>query len=512
MYENFVEKYDFIVLSLVVGSEGEYVVEEPHFIKNRNLYLSNDTGSIRTMLYNKLHGYPRYLGNNFSANMLQGKLDYFKGLLTKCTITLGYDSAKKFTSHFKLSDEERKDPNFGVEEYDSTLEGLKQAYSRPSTVPSEEQETGPNSHLMPMEVAIIHRDIVEPILSLHDDYGNRDIWNVITERVEDVIPSRLQELFNVPDLEDRPSRRVGQYLIDLIKVLSLQCWISGYKISECGSKEELSALELDHILKYFRKSHGCSEFDKKDTTNHPNPFGLDDVLNRALYETFKCRVTHFMWHPRGNSNSVPSEDLLVQRMCRELVLDYDKQIEKVLGLFGNGQSVTFRQFSQIEEFVLFMLDWLSRGAFQYTKKPLVTYKALALAPMNLFHVSLEDIMKYTETEYNQLSKSTRVEALTNAVSTLMARLSGGCSRHEGRGCKLYRAEMNSCQLQASMDLNHRRRNAKVKDMSKLKRCPVRWHKEGIRGDCENECRCCHKKINAFQNGGPKPQGYTGRRR
>ena len=157
-----------------------------------------------------------------------------------------------------------------------------------------------------------------------------------------------------------------------------------------------------------------------------------------------------------------------------------------------------------------MMDWLSRGAFRQTKKPVVSYKALAMAPMNLFHVSLEDIMKYTEDEYDQLIHSTRAHAITGAVGTLMARLSGGCSRHEGRGCKLHRAEMNSCQLQASMEWNHRKPNDKDELMSWLRHCPVKWCKEGIRGDCENECRCCHKKINAYQNGGPKPPGYTGR--
>lgn len=120
-------------------------------------------------------------------------------------------------------------------------------------------------------------------------------------------------------------------------------------------------------------------------------------------------------------------------------------------------------------------------------------------------------MKYTEAEYNQLNRTHRVQVITNAISTLMARLSGGCSRHTDRGCKLNRAEMNSGQLQASMEMNHRDRNAKGKHMSKLLFCPVKWCKEGIRGDCENECTCCHKKINAFQNRkGPRPPGYTGR--
>ena len=501
-----------MVFSKVANSEGEYVVEEPHFIKDRNLILARDKGSIRKMLYNKLKNYHRSLSNNYLANMLQGKLDYFKGMLRDFQKELGYSSAKKFTPHFKLSDEERKDPNFGADKYDSTLEGLKKAYPRPPTVPSEGEETGPSSHLMPMEVAIIHRDIFEPILSLHDDYRNNDTWETITQRVraENAIPSQLQEWFVQPDLEGITAKCVGLYMIDLIKVLSEQCWISGYKISECGSKEELSSLELDHILKYFRKSHDCSEFYRKDSTRHPNPFGLDEILLRALYETFKCRVTHFMWHPRGRY--VPSEALLVQRMRRKLVLTYDDQIDKVLELFDGADSVTFREFCQIKEFPLFMMDWLSRGAFRQTKKPLVSYKALAMAPMKLFHVSLEDIMKYTEAEYDQLHQTTRVNAVTNAVSTLMARLSGGCSRHEGRDCKLNRAEMNSGQLQASMESNHRKPGAKDKDMSKLLYCPVKWCKEGIRGDCENECTCCHKKINAFQNGGPKPPGYTGRRR
>lgn len=166
--------------------------------------------------------------------------------------------------------------------------------------------------------------------------------------------------------------------------------MSGYKISECGSIEELASLELDHILKYFRKSHFCTHFDRNDTKSHRNPFGLDDILKRALYETFKCRLVHFMRHLRGNDT--PSEAKLQERMCRKLVLTYDNQVEKILGLFeGNPQSVTFRKFCQIKEFVLLMLDWLSRGAWRQTEKPLVSYKALAIAPMKLFHVSLEDL-------------------------------------------------------------------------------------------------------------------------
>mmetsp|Transcript_26383 Transcript_26383/g.42880 ORF Transcript_26383/g.42880 Transcript_26383/m.42880 type:complete len:1350 (+) Transcript_26383:183-4232(+) len=511
MFNDFVEKYDFIVLSKVADSEGEpkYVVEKSDFVKDASLCLAKDTGSIRLMLYKKLSNYHISLGNNYLANVQQEKIDYFKEMLPKCTLTLGYESAKDFTPHNKLPDEERKDPNFGADEHDSTLENLKETYPRP-TVPSEgQEETGQNSHLMPIEVAIINRDLIEHILSLHNDYANRDKWEKIRELV-DAIPSQLQALFVWPDLKDHPSRRVGEYLINLIKVLSQQCGMSGYKISECGSIEELASLELDHITKYFRKSHNCTHFDTNDTTSHRNPFGLDAILKRALYEAFKCRLLHFMWHPRGNS--MPSEAKLQERMCRKLVLTYDDQIDKVLGLFkeqGERQSVTFREFCQIEEFVLLMLDWVSRGAFRATKKPLVSYKALAIAPMKLFHVSLDDMMKYTEAEYNQLHCTTRVKAITNAISTLMARLSGGCSRHTDRGCKLNRAEMNSGQLQASMEMNHRKPNAKDKGMSALKKCPVKWCKEGIRGDCENECRCCHKKINAFQSGGPKPPGYTG---
>ena len=510
MYTDFVEEYNFLVLSHV--GEGEYVVKKPDFVKDESLILPKDTGSIRKMLYMKLVNYHASLGNNSRANVLQGKLNYFQEMLLEFQQELGYDSAKDFIPHSALLEEERKDPNFGVAEYDSTLEGLKQEYPRPSTVPSEEQETGPNSHLMPIEVAIIHRDIFEPILSLHNDYRNNDTWETITQRVraENAIPSQLQKLFVQPDLEGITAKCVGFYMIELIKVLSLQCWISGYKISECGSKEELSSLELDHILKYFRKSHDCSEFYRKDSTRHPNPFGLDEILLRALYETFKCRVTHFMWHPRGRY--VPSEALLVQRMRRKLVLTYDDQIDKVLELFDGADSVTFREFCQIKEFPLFMMDWLSRGAFRQTKKPLVSYKALAMAPMKLFHVSLEDMTKYTEAEYNVLKPDTRVHAITNAVGTLMARLSGGCSRHTDRGCKLNRAEMNSSQLQGSMEMNHREFGAKDEVMADLRKCPVKWCKEGIRGDCENECNCCHKKITAFQNGGPKPPGYTGRRR
>ena len=161
------------------------------------------------------------------------------------------------------------------------------------------------------------------------------------------------------------------------------------------------------------------------------------------------------------------------------------------------------------ETVILLSDWVSRGAWRATKKPLVKWEALAIAPMKLFHTALEDLMKCTKAEHNELPRTTRTKAVTGAINTLMARLSGGCSRHEGRGCKLVRAEMNSCKSQAAMEWNHRDPTAKENGMSTLRDCPVSWHKEGIRGDCESECKGCHKKIDAFQNGGPCPPGYSG---
>ncbi len=170
------------------------------------------------------------LSNQPHANMLQKKIDYFRGELPKCQYKLGYDSAANFVPHSNLPNEDRKNPNYGIEKYDSILNTLKQMYPRPTpTDPSAEEEIGRDGHLTTIEVAIIHADIMELILSLHGDYNNSDKWEQVAQLVaeEEAIPSNLKELFEVPDLEDSSvhSRFIAKYLIDLIKVLSLHVGI-----------------------------------------------------------------------------------------------------------------------------------------------------------------------------------------------------------------------------------------------------------------------------------------------
>eukprot|EP00984_Skeletonema_dohrnii_P004552 scaffold1607_cov93-Skeletonema_dohrnii-CCMP3373.AAC.3 len=517
LYNEYTAEYSFMRLTKLKNGHTLYRVEPSlPFIVDSRQGITTDFGSMRRTLYIQLNGHMKYLSNaenNYFQRKAEEKMAYFQQVRSNSTITLGHASADSFVLHSDLSDDERKNPNFDIDTYDSTLNQLLQTYPRPRPHPVNAEEIGANEHVSTLEVCILHAPLFEVILSLQDDPDNSATWKKVGELVaeEEAIPDHLKVLFGKPD-DPKILKFAGLKLLDLLKILSKQCYFSGYKIAECGSAAHLATCELDHILKYYFKSHTPSQFFGKDTTGHTNPYTTreSEMLKRALYEGLKCRMVQSTYHYRGSGYFDRSQ--FDEGMSRSLQLTYKSQVDTVLNLFGGRDSVTFREFCKIEEFALLMLDWLSRGAFRFTKTPIVQYKALALAPMKLFHVVMPDMMKYTEAEYNDLEATTRVRHCVLAIKTLMVRLSGGCSRHIGRGCKVIRVEMNSWQLQGAMDWNHRDRDEKINCMSdsNLQRCPKRWHEEGTRGDCEGECKCCHREINAYQNGdGDCPRGYTG---
>ncbi|KAK1734277.1 hypothetical protein QTG54_015044 [Skeletonema marinoi] len=511
LYDDYTAQYSFMCLTKLKNRPSLYRVEPSlPFIVDSRKGITTDFGSMRRKLYMQLKDHRRYLSNaenNYFQRKVEEKMAYFQQVRSNSTITLDHASAASFVLHSDLSDDERQNPNFDIDTYESTLNQLLQTYPCPRPVNAE--EIGTNEHVSTLEVCILHAPLFEVILSLQDDPDNSATWKKVGELVaeEEAIPDHLKVLFGKPD--DPTLKFAGLKLLDLLKILSKQCYISGYKIAECGSAVHLAACELDHILKYYFKSHSPSQFVSNDTTGYANPYTTREMLKRALYEGLKCRMVQSTYHHRGGYFN---RSQFEEGMSRSLQLTYKSQVDTVLNLFGGRDSVTFREFCKIEEFALLMLDWLSRGAFRFTKTPIVQYKALALAPMKLFHVAMPDMMKYTEAEYNDLELKTRVRHCVLAIKTLMVRLSGGCSRHIGRGCKVIRAEMNSWQLQGAIDWNHRDPDEKINCMSgsNLRECPKRWHEEGIRGDCEGECKCCHTEINAYQkDNGDCPRGYTG---
>lgn len=371
-----------------------------------------------------------------------------------------------------------------------------------------------------------HRDLFSMVAEQQQNHDFESAeWNAIAKYIStyEAIPSHLRQSLLKPKMTkgNGKVRVISTFTSNLAKVLSRQCRISGFKISDVKDIDELRTLEWDHITTYYYKSGDVSKIfanpqGYSTRQRKSNPIPVDRIVERTLFEISKCGIIHAIVHERGGSD----DEKHINKLRRPLLLSYKAQSTDFTKRCG--ERPRFPDIAKDRKFLMLINDWVSRGAWESRGKRTndkghehVRFQALAIAPAILWGVALEDIMPANEREFDQATHKTNCSMYaTNALECLIFRL-GGCALSP---CAVDHTKMNAYQLQMAFDMNHIIPWKKLENggelLSNTKHSIEKWYDQGSNkkyGGVEAACKIDHRgKIDKYQKGVIDcPKGYKG---